>query len=173
MGGGAAEDPALVKQRLVAIVRGIFLSIVRVHYWHEIEHGKLPRKSKASQILLYSVEKGQDRVNEETGAGDWACIKKKLDFKPLLNTALAYWEDHAPPSWLYGYPSNYLNKVECNAEERAVYLLTSFISAHTHAQHQLHVFISGSDEEVEGSGAERVPSAEEQQVLAESHAAVR
>lgn len=169
-GAAAGEDPALVKQRQVAIVRGIFLSMVRVHYWHEIEHGKLPRKSKASQILLYSVEKGQD-MSEGKGARDWACIKKKLNFKPLINTALAYLEDHTPSYLLFGYPSDYLNKVECNAEERAVYLLTSFISAHAHAQHQLHTFISGG-EDSGSSGVERLPSAEELQVMAESQEAV-
>lgn len=173
----AGQDVTAIKLELVAIVRGIFLSMVRVHYWHEIEQGKLPRKSKAAQVLLYSVEKALDRVNAEAGAWDWRCVKAKLDFQPLLNKVLAMWEDNAPPTWLYGYPSTYLNKVECNTEERAVYLLTSFIAAHEHAQHQLVMFIKGNEGEGGGeagnSGVGRVPSPEELQVINESKEAVR
>lgn len=182
----AGEDVTAIKLELVAIVRGIFLSMVRVHYWHEIEQGKLPRKSKAAQVLLYSVEKALDRVNAAAGAWDWRCVQAKLNFQPLLNKVLALWEDTAPSTWLYGYPSTYLNKVECNTEERAVYLLTSFIAAHEHAQHQLVTFINGEGEGGEGgvgtggageegrtSSVGRMATPEELQVIDESKDAVR
>ncbi len=43
-------------------MRAIFLEIVRVKYWQQIESGKLPRLSKSAQTLLYTVDVGLDEV---------------------------------------------------------------------------------------------------------------
>ena len=40
----------------MAYVRTIFLDIVRVCYWHQIESGKLLRSAYSTQCLLYSID---------------------------------------------------------------------------------------------------------------------
>ena len=159
---------AMITPQLLAYVRSTFLSMVRVHYWHDIEQGKLPRKSKSGKFLLYSVEVALDEVNMEAGGRDWACVESKLDSVPHEVKALTWMEDNIPENWCT-YPSRYLNKLECNREERTVYILTSFIAAHEHAQHKIHGYLRVDDEDA-GDGDQQSP--EEVKVIAESKLAV-
>ena len=64
---GSRGSNAEVILDLLEYVRAIFLEIVRVKYWHNIEGGKLPRLSHSAQFLLYSVEVGLDQVGFLTG----------------------------------------------------------------------------------------------------------
>ena len=75
-------------------------------------------------------------------------------------------------------------KLEARWEKRAVYMLTSFIEAHVHAQNKIHSFISSDDEPnyeggqmdektfVEGSQVSSTQTPEELQVIEESQIAV-
>jgi hypothetical protein len=158
---------AIIMPQLLAYVRSTFLSMVRVHYWHDIEQGKLPRKSKSGKFLLYSVEVGLDEVNMEAGARDWACVEDKLDTVPHEIQFLTWWEEHVPETW-FTYPSRYLNKLECTREERTVYMLTSFIAAHEHAQTKIHGYLRVEENDDDGNQQ----SPEELKVIAESKLAV-
>ena len=160
---------AAVTPQLLAYVRSTFLSMVRVHYWHDIEQGKLPRKSKSGKFLLYSVEVGLDEATMESGARDWVCVEGKLDSSSFEMKALAFWEEHMPEHWFFSYPSRYLNKLECNREERTVYILTSFIAAHENAQNKIHGYLRIDDEEEDHP---EQTSPEELKVIAESKLAV-
>jgi hypothetical protein len=147
-------------QELVAYVRTVFLEIVRVGYWHDIETGKLPRLSHSAQFLLYSIEVGLDQVRSPLCLQDWASVEAELDSDPLLLRSLAWAEQYAPGSMI----TRLLGRLEARREKRAVYILTSFIGAHKRAQQKMHSYISddGGDE----------PTAEEQKVKAESMALV-
>jgi hypothetical protein len=158
---------AMIMPQLLAYVRSTFLSMVRVHYWHDIEQGKLPRKSKSGKFLLYSIEVALDEVNQEAGARDWACVESKLDKIPHEIALLTWWEEHVPDTW-FTYPSRYLNKLECTREERTVYILTSFIAAHENAQNKIHGYLRVDEE----GGDDEQQSPEELKVIAESKLAV-
>jgi hypothetical protein len=158
-------SPVMTAQ-LLKYVRSIFLSMVRVSYWHDIEQGKLPRKSKSAKFLLYSIEVGQeDAIKEDGGGSDWRCIEDKLNSTPHEIKLLTMIENMIPPTYFYGFHSRYLNKLECNREERHVYMVTSFISAHEHAQRKLHDFIKVEEDDPH--------SPEEMKVIAESIISVR
>ena len=95
-------NPVLMPQ-LLAYVRAVFLEIVKVRYWHDIERGILPRLSHSATYLLYSVEVGLDQVTDQedssaghhhhdTACGDWKVLHDKITTKPLYLKALAYWD---------------------------------------------------------------------------------
>jgi hypothetical protein len=159
---------AMIMPQLLAYVRSTFLSMVRVHYWHDIEQGKLPRKSKSGKFLLYSIEVGLDEVNQEAGGRDWACVEEKLDKVPGEVKLLTWLEERLPDNW-FTYGSRYLNKLECTREERTVYILTSFVAAHENAQRKIHGYLRVE----EGEGDPDQQSPEELKVIAESKLAVR
>ena len=159
-------SPVMTAQ-LLKYVRSIFLSMVRVSYWHDIEQGKLPRKSKSAKFLLYSIEVGQEDAmkGDDGGGSDWRCIEDKLNSTPHEIKLLTMIENFIPSTYFYGFHSRYLNKLECNREERHVYMVTSFISAHEHAQRKLHDFIKVEEDDPH--------SPEEMKVIAESIISVR
>jgi hypothetical protein len=159
---------AMITPALLAYVRATFLSMVRVHYWHDIEQGKLPRKSKSGKFLLYSIDVALDEVNMESGGRDWICVEAKLDSVPHNIYLLTKWEEHFPENWCWRYPSRYLNRLECTREERTVYILTSFIAAHEKAQLKIHGYLKTDDDEDDSA-----QSPEELKVIAESKLAVR
>lgn len=132
---------------ILAYMRGVFLEIVRVKYWHEIEAGKLPRVSHSAQYLLYSVDVALDEVR--IGLSDWDCIEKSITEIPWYLQVLTFLEDHLP-MWLFFNVLKLhvpLGKLEARREKRAVYMLTSFIGAHEHAMSKIHGFVNGDEEE--------------------------
>eukprot|EP01035_Chromulina_nebulosa_P025597 gene25597-33423_t len=119
----------IVIPQLLGYVRAIFLEI-------------LPRLSFSAQFLLYTIDVGIDNVNEEGGAPDWLCLASELgSSRPLIST-LEYIEANLPhcfPKLVAGL----VGKLEARWEKRSVYMLTSFIEAHTHAQKKIHSFTEG------------------------------
>ena len=136
---------------LLAYVRTVFLELVRVKYWQMVESGKLPRLSHSTRFLLYSVDVGLEGV--KTGLTDWSVIEEQLEhvawFIKLLSTLINY----LPISRTEGVClcSNHFSLIGLLAfflarrEKRAVYLLTSFIEAHEHAQKKLRSFLGGAE----------------------------
>jgi hypothetical protein len=141
------RNPVLM-QELLVYVRGIFLEIVRVRYWFHIEGGKLPRLSHSAQYLLYSIEVGLDEVAHEAGSRDWSCVKEDLDQGEWLVEALSGLEAGLPQCCL-SLSSSLIGRLESKNEKRAVYMLTSFIEAHEHAQRKIHEFIGVEEDEDE------------------------
>jgi hypothetical protein len=163
---------------LLERVRSTFLSILRVHYWQDIEQGKLPRVSRCGPFLLYTVEVALDEVGQPgVGARDWDCLQAKLDKVGYKRAVLTRAERHLPDQWC-PHVTGYLNQLEYKLEERAVYMLTSFIAAHEHAQRKIHGYLGAGRDSSSGEeskdAAEDVnqQSAEELLVIAESQRAV-
>jgi NhaP-type Na+/H+ or K+/H+ antiporter len=163
---------------LLERVRSTFLSILRVHYWQDIEQGKLPRVSRCGPFLLYTVEVALDEVGQPgVGARDWDCLQAKLDKVGYKRAVLTWAERHLPDQWC-PHVTGYLNQLEYKLEERAVYMLTSFIAAHEHAQRKIHGYLGAGRDSSSGEeskdAAEDVnqQSAEELLVIAESQRAV-
>eukprot|EP01038_Epipyxis_sp_PR26KG_P010392 gene10392-13958_t len=166
----------LINSTLLSYVRAIFLEIVRVKYWHNIEGGKLPRLSHSAQFLLYSVDVGLDSVKEEYGAQDWLCIEKELDYKSMAIEFLSFIDTNIPICPCY-WTSQTLGKLEARRDKRAVYILTSFIDSHEHAQKKIHGFLTVDDDELlhvptEHNANELYQTPEEKKVITESRQAV-
>jgi NhaP-type Na+/H+ or K+/H+ antiporter len=204
----------MVDIELLAYIRNIFLEIVRVKYWHFIEVGKLPRLSFSAQFLLYTVEVGLDDVNTETVrklkqqkrqpeneqnpsaaysalnsySKDWNCLFQEITSPAPSIEWLIFLEKHLPSGCSNRFITNPLSFLETRKEKREVYMLTSFIEAHEHAQSKIHKFL-GYDEENEGEGEDsekqennnteneaasnQTHTIEETQVIEESKRAVR
>jgi hypothetical protein len=156
----------IVIHELLEYVRAIFLEIVRVKYWHFIEVGKLPRLSHSAQFLLYSVEVGLDEVKHMSGARDWVCLEDELRRDPYNIRILSFLDEYMPTCLCGTMPSKMLSRIEARREKRAVYMLSSFIEAHEHAQMKIHSFLGLEDEELEPQ------TPEEMQVISESRSAV-
>ncbi len=156
---------AFIVPQLLTYVRAIFLEILRVRYWHDIERGKLPRQSHSAKYLLYSVEVGVDEVDQELGARDWNCINHEIVNQPLSIRILSSVDTFLPNT----YGTYYLGKLEARREKRAVYMLNSFIDAHEHAQKKVHEFIASDEDEGEHAN---IQSPEELKVIEESKQAV-
>ncbi|KAJ1435051.1 Sodium/hydrogen exchanger family-domain-containing protein [Ochromonadaceae sp. CCMP2298] len=176
----ALAGETTVTPALLGFVRSLFLATVRVSYWHDIEEGKLPREGKPGRLLLYSVEVGLDDlyagVTTKVGTRDWALLTAHVDTKPLSVRGLTYLEETAPKWLLPNTRAHMLNRLECRAEENYVYILTSFIAAHEHAQKQIHGFLAAPSSDNaptprDGMG-QLIQSAEEKLVINESKAAV-
>lgn len=158
-------NPVIIHE-LLEYVRAIFLEIVRVKYWHFIEVGKLPRLSHSAQFLLYSVEVGLDEVKHMSGARDWVCLEDELRRDPYNIRILHFFDEYFPSALCGSMPSKMLSRIEARREKRAVYMLSSFIEAHEHAQTKIHSFLGLEDEELEPQ------TPEEMQVISESKSAV-
>ena len=163
--------------RLVAYVRTVFLEIVRVKYWKLIEAGNLPRLSHSAQYLLYSLDVGIDKCSDAAGAQDWAAIEAEITEPPLYLQSLLLLE-RLLPRGCSSPVSRLVGRLEARKDKRAVYMLTSFIEAHQHAQQKIHSFIGVLDEDENptpldpGHAEADMQCCEERQVVAESCAAV-
>jgi hypothetical protein len=145
--------------------RTVFLEIVRARYWKDIDSGRLPRNSLSARFLLHSIDVGLDNIAAATELKDWDWIEKNLYRQPWFLWLLAY-----VGSWLNSATiAEYLVYFEARWKKRVVYVLTSFIDAHVHAQSKLAEYagVAISDD------AEASPKSREQdRVREESMSAV-
>jgi NhaP-type Na+/H+ or K+/H+ antiporter len=155
-GGGGGMNRNLIDRELLTYIRCIFLEIVRVKYWHFIEIGKLPRLSFSAQFLLYTVEVGLDEtttIKEEKDIGmyskDWNCLEKELSSNSYAIDSLSFMEKTLPACCADRFITNFLSFLETRKEKREVYMITSFIEAHEHAQTKIHKFLGVDGEEDE------------------------
>lgn len=171
---------AVLSPDLLAYVRGIFLEIVRVKYWQNIELGKLPRLSHSAQFLLYTVDVGLDELRHIGGLQDWPRLERHVVSKSPLVRLFMFLDSILPPwSWLR-FISRTLGKLEATRDKRNYYMLTSFIEAHEHAQKEMRSFIGieqnedtqrSSSADDQSSEIENI-SPEEKRVKSESEEAV-
>lgn len=131
-----------ISWELVGYYRTIFLSIVRTRYWKDIQQGRLPRYSPTSLFLLYSIDVGLDGAMIPD-TQDWTAIQEELDTNKM-HTWLLYWIGRTFTS---SRILNLLLKQDANRIKTAVYILTSFIAAHEHAQAKLHEYSSVTEDE--------------------------
>lgn len=163
-GGGGRSSSSLIDRDLLHYIRAVFLEIVRVKYWHFIEVGKLPRLSHSAQFLLYSIEVGLDEVSQVDGARDWACLEEDLDYKAFAVMFFTLCENYLPLC-MTGLATALLGRLEARREKRAVYMLTSFIEAHEHAQKKIHAFLGLEEEEIEAATPEEIKVIEESKAV--------
>lgn len=162
---------SVLHKDLTAYIRTIFLEIVRVKYWHYIHDGKLPRLSFSAQFLLYSIDVGLDNAhksielyNENCFSEDWVCIENEIQSNEKYILATLAFFDKMFLSRLTHF-RYWFGWVKARKEKRIVYMLTSFIEAHEHAQKKIHDFVGQSEDEM------LIP--EEINVISESKAAVK
>jgi NhaP-type Na+/H+ or K+/H+ antiporter len=146
-----------VNEETMALVREVFLHVLKSEYWHVIEVGKLPRKGNAALMLLNSVDCAVDRV--DIPLHDWDTLEPTLHVSPWVLGVMA-WIDRVLPDAIEmdGHLKDYWVTTH---EMRSYYIATCFIDAHQHAQNKVASYF--------GEGGE-VDSPEEHQVAAESRA---
>ena len=141
-----SEGSTLLNAELLAYIRTIFLEIVRVSYWDYVHEGKLPRQSFATRFLLYSIDEGLSCVQDKNGlyycscadfAFDWVCIGKEVKTNEKLGLKFLSFCDWLSPSSVKIFKV-YHSWLRARREIRIVYMLTSFIHAHKHAQKRIH-----------------------------------
>jgi hypothetical protein len=121
-------------------------------YWDAINSAKLGTQSHSAQLLLYSVDKGLDLVNDPKATlGDWESIERNLKVSPKLEALAALLDKIAA---LFGYFPGWKAYIESLTERRAIYVLTNFIDAHTYAQEQIHMFLGAPDKDIGQIGPE-------------------
>ena len=96
---------------------------------------------------------------------DWACIEKDLDQPSPMIRLLTFLEKFSFGRVI----PRILGRLEARREKRAVYMLTSFIDAHTRAQQKMHSYLGADDED---GDADEAATPEELKVKAESVALV-
>jgi len=132
---------------LLAYVRTVFLELCRVKYWHMIESGKIPRTSHSAKFLLYSVDVGIDDVRElHNGLRDWTVIEAHLENVELYIRMISGFISLLPREYRFHRLTKLLAFLLSRREKRSVYILTSFIEAHEHAQVKVQSFL-GHDPE--------------------------
>ncbi len=135
---------------LLAYVRTVFLEMVRVRYWHDIESGKLPRLSFSAQFLLYSVDVALDQVYSDSGTGPgeidyeviWVNFTKRSWLEIILDSIKVEWL----PTKLAMAQKYLTGFIAARKEKRLVYMLMSFINAHESAQKKIHSFVGLDDD---------------------------
>jgi len=95
--------------------RETFLQAVKTTYWHAIEEGIVPRRSKPARILLNSVDEGLNYTKETLK--DWECLSTHF----------------ANPSRCVAFLVRYKMKPEA----QQCYSALTFLIAHEHARKEL------------------------------------
>lgn len=155
------NSQAAVVMDLLCYVKTIFLNIVRVVYWHNIEDGKLLREGYATQCLLYSVDNALDRVHKKK-LRDWKWLCSEMKMSHSTEAILNIVGDITPGC----VPGNIRDIMNSHYEEQNVYILTNFIEAHEKAQKKIFRFMGLAAED------DMFQTAEQKVVIAESKAVV-
>ena len=56
-------------QHWLSLLRNVYMDVVRVEYWHDIDSGKLPRLGSSGPYMLYTVDKAE-AATETHGIGE-------------------------------------------------------------------------------------------------------
>jgi hypothetical protein len=131
------DSGAEVLPDLLSYVRTVFLSIVRVEYWHRIEDGSLPREAPATQSLLYSIDNAMDRVHKPN-LRDWKWLKNEMQPMKIVEKLTSCLESRTDvDAKIHGF-SDVMKSLD---EEFKVYVLTTFIECHETAQRKIYGFV--------------------------------
>lgn len=131
------DSAADIMPDLLAYVRTVFLSIVRVEYWRRIEDGSLPREAPATQTLLYSIDNALDRVHKSE-LRDWKWLKNEMKPVKIMEKLTSCLETNVDVESKVQSFSDVMKSLD---EEFKVYVLTSFIECHQRAQQKIYGFV--------------------------------
>jgi hypothetical protein len=135
-----------------------------MEYWHEVDEGSLPRKSRAVQLLLNSVDCALDPGTYADKLRDWEFLESELHVPQWKHTVMG-WLDAIIPKRFEALHDLWFELHDwwiTAHEETAFYACTAFLLAHERAQIKTcDVF-----------GGEGMDSPEEAKVVEESTAAV-
>jgi len=151
-----------VDSALLCHIRSVFLNLVKGVYWNNIKLGKLPRNSNSALALLFSIDVAHDHVHSNTFE-DWQTLQttlNKTSFDKLLYVtklidcirlgSLSMWQICRKQSLdaildnsnqFITFTSVLEGILETMRHETAVYVLSSFIEAHEHAQQKIMFYM--------------------------------
>jgi NhaP-type Na+/H+ or K+/H+ antiporter len=159
------RDGSKIDPMLLGYVRSTFLETVKCRYWDAINSAKLGTQSHSAQLLLYSIDKGMDLVNDPKATlGDWESLERNLKASSKLLKVATFFDKLSAK---FRYYPGWVSWIDALTERRAIYVLTNFIDAHTYAQGQIHMFLGAPDKDF------GQPWPEEQCVLDDSRSAVK
>eukprot|EP01039_Chlorochromonas_danica_P001449 gene1449-1574_t len=142
-----------VNKEVLCAIRRAFLSVLRVNYWKHIQSGRLPRNSHAARALLNSIDVGMDTIHTP-GLQDWDAICDDIsrltqgEQLPVVdNVALSesgnlIEQNSAQDVQIDLYDHDILKSYQ---DSQLVYMLSSFIEAHEHAQLKIPFYLGESE----------------------------
>lgn len=120
----------------LSILRNVYLDVVRVEYWHDIDSGKLPRLDSSGPYMLYTVDKAEAKTDTHAvGEVDLDKIIKHTDEDLDVHVRLIRYA-------LQWFPENsFLKELETaytmRCQRLRIHLLSSYMSAHEKAEKKM------------------------------------
>jgi len=150
-----------INELRMELVREIFLHVLRHEYWHEVEEGSLPRKSKAVMMLLTSVDCALDPDAHDKKLRDWEFLEDALHVPQWKHGVMNFLDSLIPAGaqWCHDLWFELHDWWITEHEEVAFHVCSSFLEAHKRAQTKTCAVF----------GDEGVDSPEEAQVVKESN----
>uniref|UniRef100_A0A7S3K2N6 Alpha-carbonic anhydrase domain-containing protein n=1 Tax=Aureoumbra lagunensis TaxID=44058 RepID=A0A7S3K2N6_9STRA len=149
----------------IPALREVFLRIVQAQYWSMIKNGELPRKSYDTLLLIQSIDKASDHL--EQPLHDLLIVKSSLSASYGNTTgpaeACLTCIDSCTPKW-FTISSEFAYKIYFESSEASYIMMRAFAHAHCRAQRIFAETMFGSTSEMD--------RAEELIVLSESAAQV-
>uniref|UniRef100_A0A7S3K0K8 Alpha-carbonic anhydrase domain-containing protein n=1 Tax=Aureoumbra lagunensis TaxID=44058 RepID=A0A7S3K0K8_9STRA len=142
-------------------LREVFLRVVQAQYWAMIKCGELPRKAYESLILIQSIDKAQDKLEEQLD--DLSIVRDGLarayghSAGPVESCLTCV--DSCTPAW-FTSTSEFAYKIYFESSEASYIVMRAFVHAHGRAQRIFAEAMFGSTTEMN--------RAEELIILAES-----
>jgi len=132
-------------------IRKMFLDLVKVQYWKDINSGVLSRNSSNGRYLIYTVDVEEETLDSHIGLRSVDLIIAKTDFsKDAVCSALNYLTNKFDIfDSMFG---GYLHSRRCNLIKNRVVMLNSFNSAFTQAENQLIAISNGDWGDKDGKG---------------------
>eukprot|EP00935_MAST-01C_sp_MAST-1C-sp1_P000727 g727.t1 len=135
--------PKLNRKR-VALMREIFLHVLRQEYWHMIETEALPKRDRVAVRLLNSIDCATDNLGKPLH--DWNILASDLEVPKYVHLCMGFLDRLIPKScnclhdWWYETHDTLVNA----KEEATFQICRAFVTAHEHAQEKLvQIFTSG------------------------------
>ena len=132
----AVNEPLITKFRIV------FLEVLRKCFHRHIHQGRLPRGSQAALVLLNSIDIGLQTVHTD-GLQDWDAVQQSINSidrtSELLARAVCWLQ-----KWGCGegtFLCTVLLENQSILDSNKIYILTSFIYAHTYAQQHIPYYL--------------------------------
>ena len=132
----AVNEPLITKFRIV------FLEVLRKCFHRHIQQGRLPRGSHAALVLLNSIDIGLQTVHT-AGLQDWDAVQQSINSIDRTSQLLANvvcWLQ----KWGCGegtFLCTVLLENQSILDSNKIYILTSFIDAHTYAQQHIPYYL--------------------------------
>ena len=142
--GGVRRDlDAAINEPLITKFRIVFLEVLRKCYHRHVQQGRLPRGSQAALALLNSIDIGMETVHTD-GLQDWDAVQnslKGIDRWTTWNAHLRTFCGRYCHCQEGSFVLTLLLENQSVRDADKIYILTSFIDAHSYAQQHIPYYL--------------------------------